>query len=279
MPDAAAPPDFVPSAQIDITVPSVARVYDAFLYGKDNYEVDRAVLAQVMKVAPETPRMTRANRDWLIRVTRFLTSTAGIDQFLDVGAGLPTAENTHQAAQRVNPDARVIYVDHDPIVLAHGRALLEENALTHLVAGDLTKPDALFADPTVVRYLDFDRPIALIQCGTLHHVADDQRPHEIMQRYIELLPPGSYVALTHFCDPQDDGPGSRLARFLEEVFARGAMGSGYFRTRAEIEALFTGLELVPPGVARLRDWWPDGPHLQPPTAPDEAILGGVARKP
>ena len=272
------PPRLIPSGQIDTSKPSVARVYDAFLGGKDNYEVDRAVLKQVLKVAPETPRMTRENRAWLIRVTRFLAATAEIDQFLDVGAGLPAAENTHEAAQRVNPDARVVYVDRDPIVLAHGRALLEENPLTHLVGGDLTDPDALFNHPVVTKYLDMERPVALIQCGTLHHVPDHQRPADIMRRYIELLPSGSYVALTHFHDPEDDGEGTRLARFLEDVFARGDMGSGYFRTRSQIEEMFDGLEVIPPGVVHLRAWWPDGPHMRPPSAPDLAILGGVGRK-
>jgi hypothetical protein len=262
-----------------MTRPSIARVYDAFLGGRDNYEVDRAVLEQVLQVAPETPQMTRENRAWLIRVTRFLVTTAGIDQFIDVGAGLPVAENTHQVAQRLNPAARVVYVDNDPIVLAHGRALLEENTLTHLMEGDLTEPEELFDHPVVTQHLDLDRPLALIQCGTLHHVADSRRAAEIMRRYVDLLPSGSYVAVTHFCDPEDGAEGTRLARFLENVFAKGDLGSGYFRTRREIESYFDGLELVAPGIVQLRDWRPDGPHLRPPSAPDLAILGGVGRKP
>ena len=122
-----------PAAVIDTTKPSVARVYDCFLGGKDNYEIDRQVFQQVDSVAPQMKHLARAGRNWLIRVTRFLAGAAGIEQFLDLGAGLPTAENTHQAAQRMNREARVIYVDHDPVVAAHGRALLEENDRTHLV--------------------------------------------------------------------------------------------------------------------------------------------------
>lgn len=254
-------------------------MYDCFLGGKDNYDVDRQVFEQVNRVAPQMSSLARAHRDWLIRVTRFLVGTAGIDQFLDCGAGLPTAENTHQAAQRMNSEARVIYVDNDPVVAAHGRALLEENDRTQLVMADLTEPDRVLDHPVVRKVIDFDRPLALIQCSTIHHVPDALRPREIMQRYIERLPAGSYLALTHFYDPQDGGAASDLARFVEDVFSKSSMGSGFFRSRAEIEALFGDLEFVEPGIARLRDWWPDGPHLAPPSAADEVLIGGVARKP
>jgi hypothetical protein len=264
---------------IDPTVASIARVYDAFLGGKDHYAVDREVFEQVDRVIPQFRPLVRENRRWLIRATRFLAGSAGIDQFLDCGAGLPTAENTHQAAQQVNPDARVIYVDNDPVVAAHGRALLEENDRTHLVVADLTEPDELFAHPTVRKYLDLDRPIALMQVATIMHVPDSQGPLEIMQRYIELLPRGSYLALTHTHDPQDGGKASEAARFIEDVFtADTSMGSGYFRTRDEIESYFGDLELIEPGVVRLHEWWPDGPRLSPLTEVDDLGLGGVARK-
>jgi hypothetical protein len=268
-----------PSQQIDPTKPSVARVYDCFLGGKDNYEVDRAVFEQVNAVAPQMATLALTQRAWLGRVTRFLATSAGIDQFLDVGAGLPSAENTHQAAQRLNRSARVVYVDNDPVVLAHGRVILEENDFTHLVDADLTRPDEVFNHPSVRKYLDLEQPVALIQSSTMHHVPDTAQPEQIMQRYIELLPRGSYVVLSHFCDPEDDGPGTELARFVEDVFANGPMGSGYFRSRAQILALFGDLELVPPGLVRLRDWWPDGPPRQPATREDEVLLGGVAHKP
>jgi S-adenosyl methyltransferase len=267
-----------PSAAIDRTRASVARVYDCFLGGKDNYDVDREVFEQVNRAAPQMSRLARDHREWLVRVTRFLTRSAGIDQFLDCGAGLPTAENTHQVAQRMNPEARVVYVDNDPVVAAHGRALLEENDQSHLVMADLTEPDQVLEHPVVTKFLDFDRPLALIQCSTIHHVPDAHRPREIMERYIERLPAGSYLALTHFYDPQDGGDASELARFVEGIFSNSSMGSGFFRTRSEIASFFGDLELVEPGITRLRDWWPDGPHLNPPTAVDEVLIGGVARK-
>lgn len=263
---------------IDTSRPSVARVYDAFLGGKDHYEVDRQVFEQIDEVAPQMKQLARSCRNWLVRVTRFLAGTAGVDQFLDLGAGLPTAENTHQAAQRMNPDARVVYVDHDPVVAAHGRALLEENDRTHLVLADLRKPDEVFNHPVVTRHLDLSRPIALMQCSTIHHVSDAEGPLDIMRRYHELLPSGSYLGMIHFVDPQDDGDGTALARFAEEVFARGAMGSGYFRTREQIQAFFGDLEMVEPGLVELDDWWPDGPRLTH-TVADKVALGGLARKP
>jgi hypothetical protein len=272
-------PVLLPSAAIDTTVASIARVYDCFLGGKDNYAVDREVVEQVNRVVPQTLQFARAHRAWLVRVVRYLAGSVGIAQFLDCGAGLPTAENTHEAAQRMNPDARVVYVDNDPVVAVHGRALLEENDRTHLVMADLTKPDEVFGDPVVSNFLELDRPIALIQCSSIHHVPGAQRPAEIMQRYIEMLPSGSYLALTHFHDPQDGGKSSELAHFIQDVFHNSSMASGYFRTRSEIESFFSDLELIEPGIVRLRDWWPDGPRLTPLTEIDDIVLGGVARKP
>jgi S-adenosyl methyltransferase len=262
---------------IDTSRPSLARVYNCFLGGKDNYAADREVFRQVDEVAPQMKLLIRASRDWLERVTRFLAGNARVDQFLDIGTRLPIAENTHRAAQRVNPDAHVVYVDDDPVAAAHGRARLEENDRTHLVMADLTEPEKIFGHPEVNRYLDLSRPIALIHCDTMHHVADERRPLDIMRRYVELLPCGSYLALSHFADPQDGGAGTELARFVEDVLARGALGSGFFRTREQIERYFGGTELLEPGLVALDDWWPDGP-LRETSWADQLALGGVARK-
>lgn len=263
---------------IDTTRPSVARVYDCFLGGKDNYEVDRRVFQQVDAIAPEMKQLARAERRWLVRAIRFLAGEARIDQFLDLGAGMPAAESPHQTAQRNHPDARVVYVDADPVTAAHGRALLEDNDRTHLVMADLTNPDEIFSHPDVTRHLDLTRPLAVIHSSTIHHVPDEERPLEIMRRYSELLPSGSYLALSHFTDPRDDGPGSELAHFVGDVFARGGLGSGFFRTREQIERYFEGLELVEPGLVPIDEWWPDGPLLATSSA-DAVALVGVARKP
>ena len=184
----------LPSVRIDESKPSVARAYDAFLDGKDNFEVDRHLVEKFLEVLPDAKAMARKNRRWLIRAVRWLADTAGIDQFLDCGSGLPTQENTHDVVQRVNPDARVVYVDIDPICAVHGRALLEDNDRTYFAHADLTEVESLFEHPSVTRYLDLTRPVALIHCSTIHHVSDEQQPYDIMQRYIERLPS---VAIRH----------------------------------------------------------------------------------
>ncbi|WP_028662976.1 SAM-dependent methyltransferase [Saccharomonospora halophila] len=265
---------------IDSTKASVARVYDALLGGKDNYEVDRVVYRSVLESDPQAPATAVAIREWLVRVVRWLAGPAGMDQFLDCGSGLPTQENTHEAAQRLNPEARVVYVDNDPVVGAHGRALLEENPFTHFVEADLVDPEALLRHPDVTRNLDLDRPYVLMQCNTLHHLMDDEDPLGIMRRYVDALPSGSYVALCHFWDPQDEDPeSSTFAGDMEQRLTGSSMGSGRFRTRDEIAAYLEGLEPVEPGLVRLHEWWPDGPRLTPLTSMDRVLLSGVARKP
>lgn len=266
-------------AHIDTTKASIARVYDAFLGGKDNYEVDREVYRMVLKIAPESPELARDFRTWLIRAVRFLAGAAGIDQFLDCGSGLPTAENVHQIAQRINPDCKVVYVDNDPIVAAHGRVLLEENDRTHFVVADLRYPKVLLDHPVVKKHLDFDRPLALMQCATLHHLEDSDNPREIMQTYIDALPSGSYVGITHFYDSADGSKYSELARGIETTFRTSSMGTGRFRTREEIMSYFDGLELLEPGLVLLADWWPEGPRIKPLPDSGHIALGGLARKP
>jgi hypothetical protein len=278
-------PGIIPSSSdvdapisIDTTKASIARVYDAFLNGKDNYEIDREVLRRVQQVAPEATQLAWDNRNFLIRATRFIATQTGITQFLDCGSGLPTAENTHQVAQRIQPDARVVYVDNDPVVLAHGRALLEENDQTHFTAADIFKPREVLDDEIVRRHLDFSKPIALFQLGTLHHYDSEPSPSDIMREYIEALPSGSYVAISHFFDPETEEH-SELARRMEETFLHSPMGTGVFRTRTEIEGMFAGLELIEPGLTLCADWWPDGPRIKPLTPVSYCIVGAVGRKP
>lgn len=264
-------------AQIDTSRPSIARVYDAFVGGKDNFDVDREVYRQILQIAPEAAEVGRQCRSWLIRVVRFLALHPRIDQFLDLGSGLPTAENTHQAAQRINPEARVVYVDNDPSVAAHGRALLEENENTRFAVGDLRKPREILEDPVVTGHLDLSRPIALIQCNTLHHVTDAEDPAGIMAQYTEALAPGSYLAISHLHNPADGSPVAELAATSQEKF-NALMGSCYYRRREEIASYFHDLELIEPGLVHLFEWWPEGPALKPPTPGEHLLLGGVARK-
>ncbi|HVE96089.1 MAG TPA: SAM-dependent methyltransferase [Pseudonocardiaceae bacterium] len=273
-------PNDVASTHIDTAKASIARVYDAFLEGKDNYEIDREVVQRIQQVAPEMGRTAWDNRNFLIRVTRFIASQTGIVQFLDCGSGLPTAENTHQVAQRIQPRARVVYVDNDPVVLAHGRALLEENDHTHFSAADIFQPHQVINDKVVRRYLDFSEPIALFQLGRLHHYDGERSPQNIMAEYIDALPSGSYVAISHFCDTETTLELSELARRLEQIFLRSPMGSGVFRTSAEIEDMFPGLELIEPGLIQCANWRPDGPQSSKPLEPvQHCMVGAVGRKP
>ncbi|MGB7797410.1 MAG: SAM-dependent methyltransferase [Pseudonocardiaceae bacterium] len=266
-------------AYIDLAKASIARVYDAFLNGKDNYEIDREVFRRVQQVAPECALLAWDNRQFLIRVTRFIASETGITQFLDCGSGLPTAENTHHVAQRIQPDARVVYVDNDPTVITHGRALLVDNDQTFFSAADIFNPRELLNDKVVRRQLDFSAPIALFQLGTLHHYDGERSPQSIMAEYIDALPSGSYVAISHFCDPETTNELRTLARKMEQVFLHSPMGSGRFRTRAEIEGMFPGLELIEPGLVRCAEWWPDGPRIKPLGPVQHCIVGAVGRKP
>jgi hypothetical protein len=270
--------DSTPQLRIDENKPSVARAYDAFLDGKDNFEVDRHLVEKFLEVMPDAKAMARENRRWLIRAVRWLADTAGVDQFLDCGSGLPTQENTHDVVQRVNPDARVVYVDSDPICAAHGRAMLEENDRTCFVHADLTEVESLFEHPTVRQHLDLERPVALIHCSTIHHVTDEQQPYDIMQRYIKGLAGGSYVALTHFWEC-DEPRLTSMARALENVLQEQQLGTGFWRTRTQIQSYFDGLQMVEPGLVELHDWWPTGPRRGELADHHRLLLGGVGRKP
>lgn len=263
---------------VDPTRASIARVYDAFLNGKDNYEIDRQVRHRVLQVAPEAASMALENRAFLIRACRFLAGQAGIDQFVDCGSGLPTGENIHQATQRINPDAKVVYLDNDPVVLAHGRALLEENENTVFVAADIFRPSEVMDNEVVRDHIDFSRPVAFLQIGTLHHFEGPASgPADIMRQYIDALPSGSFVTISHFVDPENEH--SALARKMEEVFRNSPMGSGTFRSMAEVKDLFGDLDLIEPGVSLCAEWWPDGPRLNPLNPAQHCIAGGIGRKP
>ncbi|TQJ03554.1 SAM-dependent methyltransferase [Amycolatopsis cihanbeyliensis] len=266
-----------PPVGVDPNRASIARVYDAFLNGKDNYEIDREVLRGVQKAAPEAQDLATENRAFLIRACRFLAQQTGVNQFLDCGSGLPTAENVHQVVQRINPEARIIYTDNDPVVLAHGRALLEENELTHFSPADIFDPRAVLEDEVVREHINFDEPLVLLQLGTMHHYTGDADPAEIMREYIDALPSGSYLALSHFLDPENEH--SQLARKMENILLHSPMGSGTFRTKSEIEGLFGGLQMIEPGVTLCADWWPDGPQLKPLNQVQYCIAGGIGYKP
>lgn len=264
--------------RISTDAPNMARVYNALLGGKDNFERDRRVVRQLAEIAPGVQQTGIEHRAWLTRVVHFLTQLRGIDQFLDCGSGLPSCENTHEVAQRANPDAHVCYVDNDPVVEAHSKVLLEEDERTRFVNADLTRPREVLDHPQVRRHLDLDRPLALVQAATVHHVHDDAEARAVMAEYVAALPSGSYVVLSHMFNPNDGGRIDQLCRILHESLA-GTPGEVRYRTRDELDQLLAGTELLEPGWSPVHEWWPGGPRLDPVPDTNHMILGAVARKP
>ncbi|WP_327580908.1 SAM-dependent methyltransferase [Nonomuraea sp. NBC_00507] len=264
---------------IDTTKPSVARVYDYMLGGKDNYAIDRHVAEMALKVAPDAPEAARANREFLRRTVRYLAGEAGIRQFLDIGSGLPTQGNVHEIAQSVAPGTRVVYVDHDPIVLVYGQALLAADATTTVIEADAREPEKILGDPQARALIDFSRPVGLLLFGLLHHLSDDEDPGAILGRLVAPLAPGSHVVISHFHNPGEAHPEvSKQAYAAEKIFNE-YLGTGRWRTRDELLAYFGGLELVDPGLVPLPEWRPDDGDTATPGITYHTFVGAVARKP
>ncbi|WP_235000855.1 SAM-dependent methyltransferase [Marinactinospora thermotolerans] len=255
--------------EIDPTTPQVARIYDALLYGKDNFGPDRDAAAQLMESFPEIRRVALDNRAWLSRVVRHLTAEAGITQFIDVGSGLPTAENTHQVAQSIAADARVVYIDNDPIVLAHGRAILADNPNTTVITADATDPHSILEHPDLTALIDFSKPVGLLFIALMHCIPDSARPKEALQTMLSALVPGSRLAFSHLVS-DDPAAAAELTDFMLSS-TRGNWGR--IRTVEEARAYVEGLEMVDPGFTDVRTWRnPDG------ATPEQSIweIGGVA---
>ncbi|GAA2634543.1 SAM-dependent methyltransferase [Streptomyces axinellae] len=260
---------------MDVTVPSVARMYDFYLGGKDNYAVDREAVAELDKKVPSTKPLALNNRRFLQRVVRILAEDYGVRQFLDHGSGLPTQDNVHQVAQRVDPRSRVVYVDNDPIVLAHGRALLEENALTSVIQADMRATDEIFEHPEVRRLLDRDQPVAALFVSVMHCIPDASDPAALVRRVMERLPRGSFVVVNQLVSHDKS-----TRDFVTEFMDRSTGGQwGRVREPHEIDAYFDGLEVLDPGLGRIDDWRRDS-EVGPRQLTDEWFeYGGVARKP
>ncbi len=231
-----------------------SRVYDYLLGGKDNYAADRAATAAWLKIDPGLAFTVRANRALLGRVVRYLTGEAGIRQFLDIGTGIPTAGNTHEVAQAIAPETRVVYVDYDPIVLAHARALLISSAAgaTDYIDADLRDTDAILGRAS--QLLDFTQPVAVTLLAILHAIPDSDSPHAIVARLLDAMPPGSYLAISHAGsdlldrDKQDG---------LMDVADRMVQNKITYRTSEQILRFFDGTDLVAPGLVRVEQWRPD----------------------
>ncbi|GAA4835788.1 SAM-dependent methyltransferase [Saccharopolyspora rosea] len=253
---------------------SIARLYDFCLGGKDNYAVDRAAVHAMTEVVPEMPLLAVANRYFIRQAVRYLVAEAGIRQIVDIGSGLPTAGNVHEIAQAIDPGVRVVYVDNDPIVLAHGRALLATDASTTVIKADLREPDVIFDHPETRRLIDADEPFAVLLGGILMHLEDEEDPEGIAAAIRERIPSGGYLLVSNTCDT-----GESRARELNRVFAESGLGSRCFRTWDEQIRYFDGLELVAPGLVPNSEWRP-GPDLPDPDNSTHAMhIGGVGRKP
>jgi hypothetical protein len=238
---------------VDTTRPAVARVYDYLLGGRHNFAADRRAAAIVLEPLPELRRLARDTRDQLRRAVRYLVAEAGIDQLVDLGSGLPTTGNVHEVAHRIDPGVRVLYVDHDPMVLSHARALLTDETRTAALLADARDPGAILDHPEALRLIDPNRPFAVLASGILHHL-DDADAAKTTAEIVERLSPGSYLMINHMLD--DDEP---RAKEMERAFVRGELGVCRFRTWTELRAFFTGLELVDPGLVPAAEWHPDGP--------------------
>jgi hypothetical protein len=259
-----------PSAGIDTTVPTTARMYDYWLGGQDHFAVDRVAALKVSEAAPESRLMAVENRRFLRRAVRYLAAEEGITQFLDIGTGLPTQGNVHQVAQKVNPGARVVYVDNDPMVLAHSR-VLKTGGNTAVIEADLREPQAILDQPDTRRLLDFSQPLAVLMVAVLHFISDADNPPAIVAALRDAVVPGSYLVMSHV-----------ISDFFPEMAARAAVhykqvtSGATLRSREEVVRWFSGLELIEPGLVQVPYWRPD----ELPSDADKVwLMGGVGRKP
>jgi hypothetical protein len=266
-------PERPPVPGVDVSVAHSARVYDYWLGGKDNYTADRALGEAMIQAIPSLPTMARENRKFLARVVDYLVSEAGVRQFLDIGTGIPTAGNVHEVAQRIVPDSRVLYVDHDPIVLAHARALMTSSpeGRTEFIMADIREPGAILSAPELAKTLDMQQPVALMLVAILMYFYEHEGVYEWVSALVDALPSGSYVAITH-----------PTADFEPDAMRTAAAAAGQAgitlvpRSESEVQRFFDGLELVEPGVVPVVTWRPDDPVDDPNAA---WYWAGVARKP
>ena len=252
-----------PHVEIDTTVAHPARVYDYVLGGKDNYPADREVAEKAIGLIPGVEDEVRGNRQWLRRAVTF-AAEQGVDQFLDVGTGIPTVGPTHETAHRVSPHARVVYVDNDPIVLVHARALLVDDNLTTVLQADVRDPDTVLAAARA--HLDFTRPICLMFVGLLYFITDDELDG-LLETYRDAMPDGSYLLITHGLDNPE-------VKATGKVYEQQATAPLIGRSREQIADMFTGWNLIEPGLVPLHQWRPTGDEVR-----CAHLLGGVGVKP
>jgi S-adenosyl methyltransferase len=255
-------------AEIDVEVPSAARVYDYLLGGGHNFAADRAVGEIVLRVQPHGRQIATSNRAFLSRAVRYMLAN-GITQFLDLGSGIPTVGNVHEVAQQANPDCRVAYVDYDPVAVAHSQLILDGVPQTTVVDADLTHPEQVLDSAEIHKFIDFDEPIGLLMVAIFHFVPDEKRPQDILAKYRSVLPAGSFLALSHLTA---DGMLAEAAGVVEAM--KNSKDPMFFRGYSEVLPMFDGFELVPPGVVSASRW-----HAEQGDASDtDGVYAGVGRK-
>ncbi len=259
-----------PTAGIDISRPNPARIYDALLGGKDNYPADRNAAHDILNVAPQARRGAKENRAFLQRAVRYLAAEAGIRQFLDIGTGLPTQGNVHQVAQAVAPDARVVYVDHDPVVHVHANALLADNTTSIAVLADLREPEVILRHAEVRRLLDFDQPIAILLVAVLHFIRDAEDPPGIVARLRDAMAPGSFLVVSHATGDFHPHAGAKVAKVYQHASAPLLL-----RGHSQIARFFDGFDLVEPGLVEPVAWRPDKGPVSPSAG---GFYSGVGRR-
>jgi hypothetical protein len=258
-------------AGIDTEVAAVARIYDFWLGGHDHFAADRIAALKVAEAAPEAPLLAIENRRFLRRAVRYLAAEAGITQFLDIGTGLPTQGNVHQIAQQVTPNARVVYVDNDEIVIAHSRAL-KTGPHVAVIHADLRDPQSILDHPGTRELIDFSQPVAVLMVAVLHFVSNADAPERLIAAFRDAIPAGSYLVISHVVGDIQAESAARGAAEYKKITADATL-----RSRSEILRLFAGFELVDPGLVQVPRWRPD----EPPAADTDQlwIVGGVGCKP
>ena len=255
---------------MDTSVANVARIYDALLGGKDNYAVDRAAADAIVRRVPDARKAAHDNRRFLQRAVRFLAAEAGIRQFLDIGTGLPTKEPVHEIAHETIPDARVVYVDYDPVVVAHAKALLANNDNTVIaIRGDLRSPQGIINDPELRELINFDRPVAVLMIAIMHFIMEEENPYALVNQFKSAMPSGSYLVVSHATSDNLSGKEKEEVRAVyDDATSRVAP-----RSLAEIRQFFDGLTITEPGVVDISAWR-SGSH-----AARTLFYGGIGRKP
>ncbi|WP_030159466.1 SAM-dependent methyltransferase [Glycomyces sp. NRRL B-16210] len=264
-------------SDLDPTVPTTARVYDALLGGTTNFAADREAAEVFASHIPQARECARLNRSALIRGVEYLVRSAGIDQIVDIGCGLPTAQNTHQVAQEIDPGAKVVYVDHDPMVVSHARALLARNRNATVIGADLLEPEVILAHPDLRSALELERPVALLIVGMIMQISDAQRPDDIIATLMGALPSGSHLLITSWPDTGEPEQAALSQACIE------TLGNGWMRPIPALERHFLGMEMVAPGLEYVPRWFPEEPDRAVPEVADlepyeRTQMAGIARK-